>query len=108
MNTIIAKGRDGFEGRTDIELGGGRMLLIRTNKARNGALASTAQVCKKDGSFIRFDLVGDFSKTLIQTAKRCTERAVVMQHTLAEDHAAKLRPEIERFYAAKKPAAALN
>lgn len=85
----------------------GRVLTIRTSKGSRG-LRTSAQSCKVEASANGFSsrsfmLFGDFSKTVMQSDKRATEKAIREQHAAVLANADALLAEAEAFYAAKRP-----
>ena len=100
--TQTTKGRNGWESRTDIELGDMRLLRITTNRSDRGGVQSSARVHQIEGDFLRTELFGDFSRSLaINTALRCLEKKVAAQHHCALQTLASLKTEIAAHYAAK-------
>ena len=100
--------RTGWKAQTDYELGVGVTLEIVTRKTYSGDLESTAKVwkvkpngIKSHGFGIGDDSYGDFSKTVIKSKDRCTEKNVRVQHGTAEAQAELLKAEALAFYARK-------
>lgn len=102
--TRTAKGRDGWESKTDIQLGNSRVLRITTNKASRGGVETDARVHTIEGGFLRTELFGDFSKTYASnSALRCMEKTVAAQHFVVLETLESIRAEVTAFYLAKNP-----
>lgn len=100
--THIAKGRDGWEAKTDIELGNSRIVRLSTSKGGKG-IHTRAQVWKlgNDGS-MSFEMFGDYSKVIQQEAKRCTEKSITDLHAeVLRTSVHAVLKGIEAHYAAK-------
>lgn len=80
MDSVLVKGRNGWQMETCFTLPGGRELSFRTSKRHDGFLCTTASVCKSDGMFRTFVMFQDYMKTLRGERVRCTEKNVQAQH----------------------------
>lgn len=112
-NTVIEKRKDGWHAKTLITLGpapaqehmahrgpGERVLSISTYKNSRG-LGSYASVAHHYDGCVSFAIGGDYSKHLIQTQERCTEKAIRAQHAQALALAQQILDEAHAYYAAK-------
>lgn len=64
-----------------IEIGNGRVLIIRTAKSLSGYLCTRAKVGKREGSFISHMMYQDYSEVLNQSKhRRVTAKVVQAQH----------------------------
>ncbi|RMX08213.1 hypothetical protein D8I35_03625 [Corticibacter populi] len=77
-----------------------RELHIRTAK-HGPELVTTARVVTVDGAFVTFEVYGDFSKNLVRTLDRCTEKNVRAQHERVLARLDDLVRKVQAFYAAK-------
>ena len=83
METLVRKGRDGWEAKSEIQLDNDRVLSIRTSKGSYGGLTTWASVSVRDGDFLSHRLFQDFSKNIIKTnPSRVTAKVVEAQHAL--------------------------
>lgn len=80
MDSVLVKGRNGWQMETCFTLPGGRELSFRTSKRTDGLLCTTASVSKCDGMFRTFVMFQDYMKTLRVERVRCTEKNVQAQH----------------------------
>jgi hypothetical protein len=92
--------RNGWQAETRIALEGGRHLSITTRKGPRG-LRTSAQAYRIENGFMTFVMFGDYSKTLAQSAARCTEKAVADLHRQALGQLDAIKAEVLAFYAAK-------
>ena len=87
METMVYKNSYGWTAETTIpapELGPNKVVKILTMKRNNGALTTTAQIAKIEGSFMSFKMFSDYRENLIVNKKpRVTERAVKEQQETA-------------------------
>jgi hypothetical protein len=115
--TIINKGRDGWEQKTQIELGTidgkERVLVIETGKGYRGGLRTTATMHTVESSgFLSFRMSmsmagggkgtkaeGDFRETVKEEVARTTEKAVNVQHALVMDDVEAIIARAIAFYA---------
>jgi len=116
MDTTIEKRKDGWQAKTYIIIGpaedhfkrsGERRLCIDTSKALRGGLVTRASVSLHQGNSYShaFGLgtgLGDYSKRVLVTATRCTEKAVREQHAQALGQTDALLAEARDFYAAQE------
>lgn len=109
IQTRIFRDRDGWNAKSELDLADNRLLQIRTYKASNGGLRTSATVhLKVDGGLrhiMGFGTAGgDFSET-IASAKpaRVTQKLVEEQHGLVLDALPRLRSAIEAHYAKYPP-----
>lgn len=107
MTTRFSKGREGFEGRTEIELGfERRVLVIHTHKTTGGVVTSHTVMKKDDHSYMSYILFQDFTKRVTHKGARCTEKNVKDLHQLALDVSDLTMSEAAAFYAKKEAVAA--
>lgn len=107
--TTILKGRDGFQGDTDIpftEKGANWVIRLHTSKSSRGGIRTSATCGKTETSGngfsgFTFMIFGDFSKTVAQSDSRCTEKSVTLLHTAALATADAIKAQAIDFYAAK-------
>jgi hypothetical protein len=109
----ISKGRDGWEAKTIFPLPelargdrGEYALTIHTYKGNRG-LVSSASISQHGAGFTVHAfgsmraLMGDYSKTVLLTPTRCTEKAVQAQHLSALAQAEAVKAEGLAYYAAQ-------
>lgn len=121
--TLIRKGRDGFEAKTEIVLEGVKtkgeggtsfnrpgksVLTISTGKSSfNKGLRSFASASfHGDDGTITTVLFGDYSKTLAKNFERCTEKTVTKLHAEVLVMVPAILEEVTAFYAPKEVATA--
>ena len=75
--------RGSWSAKDEIELGANRVLSISTTKVSSGAIVTRASVAVRDGAFLSHMMYRDFSKQLIVSQLRCTEKNVAAQHAEA-------------------------
>lgn len=116
QETTITKGSSGWRATTFITLGpakdqfgddGERRLCIETHKAVSGGgmLTRASVSLHKNGMYSHafgYNGQGDYSKRVIQSAARCTEKAVGEQHAQALSQAPALLEEAKAHYAAQE------
>jgi hypothetical protein len=80
MNTNIYKGHGGWQARSEMDLGNGRVLSLTTKKW-NSTLKTFASVSVRNGDFLSHTIYRDFSKFVAKsTALKVTEKAVRELH----------------------------
>lgn len=96
--TRVAKGRDGWTARTELDLPGLSkpadigmgdrpvigLLTIATSKGRN-ELSSRATIGFKGDGFVTHRMFTDYSQPVASSASRCTEKAIRELHAKALD-----------------------
>ena len=80
MDSVLVKGRNGWQMETCFALPGDRELSFLTSKRHDGFLCTTASVSKRDGMFRTFVMFQDYMKTIRREKVRCTEKTVQAQH----------------------------
>lgn len=104
MTTRFRKGPDGWQARTEIGLPTkDRVLVISTHKTSSG-LVTHNMINTKVGNLLQWEMFGDFSKRLVHTGTRCTEKTVRDLHQQALDVQADTIAEADAFYAKKEAA----
>ena len=112
IETRIFRDRDGWNAKSELDLADSRLLQIRTYKASNGSLRTSASVhLKVDGGLRHImgfgSAGGDFSETLVASKPaRVTEKVVNAQHESALKTLPGVLAAVEAHYA-KTPAIAL-
>jgi hypothetical protein len=109
----LAKGRDGWEAKTSIELPDNRVLVIETGKyserGRAAGVKAIAQVYTRDNGFLSMrmepfssnPLDGDFRKVVLVREGKCTELSVRTLHSQALVLVDTLLVEVAAHYQAK-------
>lgn len=113
-NTTITKGKNGWEAETVLSFDEAkhRKLTIETHKnGSDGTLITRASVSEHRDGMMRhaFGLgsgTGDYSKRVVVTRERCTEKNVRTQHTAALHQVVDITAEAHAHYA--RIAAAAN
>ncbi len=88
MKAVAMKGRDGWQAENRIPLEGDtinvgdRFVKLLTYKGDRG-LVTRATVCTKTEFGYTHELFGDYSKRVMQSNTRATEKAVTVQHQAA-------------------------
>ena len=72
LKTTIGKGRDGWRAETKIALETPYVLRISTYKSSRGLVSHVTRY-KAERGMISFEMLGDFSESLVLTNNRCTE-----------------------------------
>ncbi len=87
---------------------GAAQLKLSTRKYNNGQIVSAAHISFVKGGRVTFELFGDFSKVLLRTRARATQKALDLQQAtvFTPDAIEALKSEVIVFYAAKKKPAA--
>lgn len=109
--TTMNKGqRNGWKATTNYPMGetkdhfgrqADRLLHFSTYKDSRGGLTSNAMVCLSRDGMISFAIGGDFSKSILRTSARCTEKSIREQHAQALMQAEAILAEAHAFYDAK-------
>ena len=109
IETRIFRDRDGWNAKSELDLADSRLLQIRTYKASNGSLRTSASVHTKVDGGLRHVFGygtpgGDFSGNMVTTKPaRVTEKVVAEQHRLVIDALPELLVAIENHYAKYPP-----
>ena len=113
-STFFRKGRDGWEGKTDITLSpevaavvagasglteGTPVLRISTHKRSAGVVTSASVHHEHDG-METFVVYQDYMKTVGQRAARCTEKTVTEQHCSALQSVPEVVADVHAHYLA--------
>lgn len=115
VTTNIFKGErnhslKGWQAESRLKLSDGRELEITTHKGWNGELESRAKIYHIDGYFRTHKFIfgdeggkeGDYSRKLLATKERCTEKSVRAQHSQAIAQLDTILAEVEAHYAARQ------
>ena len=100
LKTTISKGRDGWRAETSVDIDTPYSLDIRTYKSSRG-LVTTATRMKNENGNLSFMMFGDFSKAIIQSKDRCTEKTVKAKHAAALADIEGIKAQCAAFYKAK-------
>lgn len=101
----ITKGIRGWsaEARIPVDglpLDGHRFLKVTTHKTDRGELVTSATLCKKeDGGGFSFVVFQDYSKTVIRSKSRCTEKNVEVQQQTALNDLQHILADVRIHYA---------
>lgn len=98
MDSVLVKGRNGWQMETCFPLPDGRELSFRTSRRHDGFLCTTASVSKRDGMFRTFVMCQDYWKTIRAERVRCTEKNVQAQHLDVLDHKDSTMAEVKAQY----------
>ena len=111
MNTTFFKGREGFCGKTKIDLGitgyeetkkidMSRVLTIKTTKGLRGGIQSYAGVALEDGDSMIWTLGADFQMHIEKDPNvRCTEKTVKDMHNRVLGRVAEIVAKAKAHYA---------
>jgi len=106
MKTKISRDlRGAWQGQSYVPLENNRAIRVGTIKTHSGAIVSSATVVNMESMGFSYMPFSDYSKRLIVSNVRATEKAITEQHTKAIEMVADIMPEIAAFYAAKEEAA---
>ncbi len=89
MKAIATKSRDGWQSENWIPLEGDtmnvgdRFLRLSTYKSDRAGLVTFATVCTKTDVGYCHAMFSDYSKRVMQSGSRCTEKSVTVQHQTA-------------------------
>lgn len=112
MTTRIAKDmRNNWAAHDEFDLGGDRLLTIRTSKVYSGNLVTSATVGVKlkEGLLVSHSPFNDYHRRLhVGTPTRATSKVVAAQHDQALCLLEEVKSEITEFYIAKDRIAAFN
>ncbi len=103
METMIGKGNNGWKATTQIDLDAPYVIEISTHKSL-GVLVTNATRYKLESGMKSYMMFGDFSKRIIVTKNRCTEKSVLAQHAAAIADVDAIKAECAAFYAARSEA----
>lgn len=96
-NFNVSKGHRGWEAVTDIPLNEALVLEIHTGKFFYGGVRSQASVMLKGGG-ISGGYLSDYTKAIIKTDARCTQKAVTETHKQALGLVDKIRDDAIDYY----------
>lgn len=103
MTYELRKGREGWEARSTIPLGGAYALKLSTYKGRRGGVLTIATRVElgEDGSYT-FWPFSDYSKAVSEDRSvKVTEKAVKVAHEAALAKVEEIKAAVAAFYAAK-------
>ncbi len=104
--TIVQKSiRGSWEAVDELEIGSDRVLKVSTHKVSSGDIVTTATVLKRDNGFLSHMMFRDYSKRLLVSAVRCTEKNVTAHHATALMQLGTVRQAIDLHYAKEIDAA---
>ena len=95
----VIQGKDGWSAETRIELGGQRLLRLRTGKHRDGGVATRGSVANIEGDVLVTTMGQDYSRIYKHDPKaRCTEKTVKEFHGYYVGMLPSIQREISRYY----------
>ena len=99
MGVEVTKDKDGWSAETRIELGGQRLLRLRTAKHRDGGVATRGSVSTIEGDALVTVLGQDYTRIFKHDrTARCSEKTVKEFHSYFLAMLPSIQREISQFY----------
>ena len=98
MTTVQKDMRGNWRAKDVIQLGNNKVLEIATHKVGDGSIVTSATVNIMEGGFATHRVFTDFSKRLLTSKVRCTEKNVGSLHETCMVNVPALKEAIAAFY----------